>query len=352
MSSLSSAFIAKLPIAPKHSWILAKINEAKGREFLYVNQIPEILEVLRQSAIKESVIASNLIENIEVSEKRAADLISGGLLPQDRQEKEFAAYQTALAYIHEHGSHIGFSTSNILNVHQMLTDGFDSEAGHFKKEPVFIVSQSRSTGEQFNHQPTSSPEDTPIHIKELVENYAQVEDSKQLDPMIYIPLAILDYLIIHPFHDGNGRTARLWTLSLLYRAGFQVGRYMSIERVIEERRAWYYRAIEQSSQGWETGNHNPLPWLEFFWAVMESVYSNFASKADVTGDPSQRRKGKSALVAGYIDTRIGSWTIKEVEQTFPGISASLIKKVHIKLQKENKIVSQGRGPGATWVRID
>ena len=351
MSSLSPEFIATLPVRPEHSWTLAKINEAKGREFLYAKQIPEILDVLRQSAVRESVIASNMIEGIEVSARRETALLAGNLLPQDRNEQEFTAYQNVLTYIHRDGGDIELTSANIRNIHKMLSQGVDEQAGAFKTEEVFIVDHAPSTDEVFGKEVTSSVKQTPLDIETLAANYRAVEAARQLDPMIYIPLAILDYLRIHPFHDGNGRTARLWTLALLYRAGFQVGRYISIERFIEERRPWYYRALQASCIGWAEGTHNPLPWLEFFWSVMESVYGEFASRVESTGDLKQRRGGKTALIRGYIENHIGSWTLGDIERTFPGISTGMIRKVHSDLRKEHRIVCHGHGRGAKWARL-
>jgi Fic family protein len=352
MSSLSPQFIATLPIRPEHSWTLAKINEAKGREFLYIEQIPEILDVLRQSAIRESVIASNLIEGITVDQRRERELLAHSLLPQDRSEQEFAAYQNALDQIHRAAGSIALTPANIRNIHRQLSEGIDPEAGAFKTEEVFIVDHDRTSDAVYGIEETSPVTDTPRHIEQLCHNLTTAEEARQLDPLIYIPLAILDYLRIHPFHDGNGRTARLWTLALLYRAGFQIGRYISLERIIEERRPWYYKALQASCAGWAHQAHNPLPWLEFFWSVMESAYAQLSERVDTAGSLKQRRGGKTALIEGFIARHIGSWTMSDVERTFPAISNGMIRKVHADLRKAGRIACQGHGRGAKWIRID
>jgi Fic family protein len=352
MSSLSPQFIASLPIRPEHSWTLAKINEAKGREFLYVEQIPDILDIMRQSAIRESVVASNMIEGITVNAKREKELLNGNLLPQDRSEKEFAAYQRVLARIHRAEGDIAFTTTNILNIHNLLSESIDPKAGAFKTEEVFIVDHDRVSNTLYGKEETSSVRDTPEHVDQLTRHVLAVEQARQLDPLIYIPLAILDYLRIHPFHDGNGRTARLWTLALLYKAGFRIGRYISIERFVEERRPWYYKALQASCIGWADEKHNPLPWLEFFWGVMESAYSEFASRVESTGNARQRRGGKTALIQGFIDKHVGSWTLSDIEKTFPGISNGMIRKVHSDLRRTGRIICKGRGRGSKWIRLD
>ena len=160
---------------------------------------------------------------------------------------------------------------------------------------------------------------------------------------------MLDFLCIHPFADGNGRTARLLTLLLLYRSGYAVGRYISLERVIEESRETYYEALEANSQGWHEAQHDPFPWLEYFWGVLLRAYTEFR---DRTGRLLTARGSKTALVEGAVERRIRPFAISDIENDCPGVSRDMIRHVLRRMRDEGRVQVRGRGRGARWEVVE
>jgi Fic family protein len=185
-------------------------------------------------------------------------------------------------------------------------------------------------------------------MRDLIRRWDQAMD-QQREPLLLIPLAVLDFLCIHPFADGNGRTARLLTLLLLYRAGYEVGRYISLERVIEESRDTYYEALELSSVGWHEGQHDPFPWLDYFWGVLLRAYGEFRDRA---GRLLTTRGSKTALIEGAVERRIRPFAISDIENDCPGVSRDMIRHVLRRMRDEGRVQVKGRGRGARWEVVE
>ena len=195
--------------------------------------------------------------------------------------------------------------------------------------------------------PTSAIE-TPEAVNDLCILYKDAVSDPDIDALLVLPLMILDFLCIHPFKDGNGRVSRLLTLLFLYQEGYEVGRYISLERIFETQKEGYYEYLERSSQGWHEGKHDPFPWLNYFWGVLIAAYKEFEEKVDVLKESQSGRGSKTELIKLAVSKKVGLFSSSEIEEDCPESSRVLIKKVLSELKGEGSIESIGRGRGAKW----
>jgi Fic family protein len=297
-------------------------------------------------ALVESTESSNRLEGVVATPERLRDVVLRDAPPSDRSEQEIAGYRDALALLHESADDMPFTVNVIRQLHQTLYRYHPAEGGRWKATQNDIVDRAPDgTVLRIRFRPLS-PVATPAAMDQLSERWATAADL-QREPLIVIPLAILDFLCIHPFADGNGRTARLLTLLLLYHSRYTVGRYISLERVIEESRETYYEALERSSAGWHEGTHDPFPWLEYFWGTLLRAYDEFQERAGRVLDGGG---SKTALIEGAVARRRGSFTISEMEDDCPGVSRDMIRYVLRRMRDQGLLRVEGRGRGARWVK--
>jgi len=347
LHSFSHDFLASLTFSTDQVAALSALGEARGRQELFVHQQPERLESLRQAAVIDSAESSNRIEGITAPRHRIEALVLKPTAPRDRSEQEIAGYRDALALIHESHAHMPFSVNVLLQLHGMLYRYHHADGGRFKMIDNQIVERRPDGTARVRFQPTPAVE-TPQAMTDLVESYQRVAQPPALQPLVGVPLAILDFLCVHPFGDGNGRVARLVTLLLLYQHGYTVGRYISLERIFEESKESYYETLERSSQGWHEGTHDPHPWLDYFWGAMQRAYSEFEDRVGVL---SGGRGSKSELVRDAILRRIGPFAISDIERDCPGVSRELVRLVLRQMRDEGELMLSGRGRGAKWAKI-
>ena len=346
MHSLQPAFLSKLVFGAEQLATLRQLGEARGRQGLFTRQMPEVLKALRKVASVESTESSNRLEGITVSHLRLEDLVLKSAEPTDRSEQEIAGYRDALQLLHESAARMAFSTSVILQIHSMLYRYLPAEGGAWKAVDNQIVERDetgRVVRVRFQAVPAVA---TPQAMQDLVTGFADALAAKH-DPLVLIPLAVLDLLCIHPFTDGNGRTARLVTLQLLYRSGYEVGRYISLERHFEQVRESYYETLEASSQGWHEGRHDPHPWLNLFWGVLLAASREFEERVGTLGTG---RGAKSARVHAAIARRRLPFRISELERDCPGVGRDTIRQVLRQLRDEGTLRVEGRGPAARWTK--
>jgi Fic family protein len=271
------------------SWYLADLGEARGKQELFTRQSPQQLKTLREHALIESAVSSNRIEGIEVDKSRVATIVFGKPLLRDRNEEEVRGYRQALNLIHEQGSKIPVSEETILKLHR-LTRG-------------------------------------------------------KIPPPVLLAAFNLDFLCIHPFRDGNGRVSRLLLLLQCYHLGFEVGRYISLERLIEQNKERYYETLEQSSHGWHEGKHDPWPYISYILFIIRIAYREFEERLSQIGIP----KGeKTSLVLRAIDRTVGPFRIAEIQNECPNISVDMIRLVLKNLRAKNQVECLGRGQNAHW----
>ncbi len=349
MHSLDPAFLGALTFRPDQVATLRRLGEFRGRQALHTRQRPEVLEVLRQVASVESVESSNRLEGITATHARIEGLVRHDATPRDRSEQEIAGYRDALQLLHEAAGEMPFTPNVVLQLHGMLSRYQPAEGGLWKSADNEIVDKdTRGRTVRVRFKPVSAVA-TPQAMTDLTRAYHAALTAGRHDPLVLVPLAVLDLLCVHPFTDGNGRTARLVTLQLLYRSGYEVARYISLERLFEEVKDRYYATLEASSQGWHGGRHDPHPWLDLFWGVLIAAYKEFEERV---GAVDGGRGRKSAQVRAAIDRRRLPFRTADLERDCPGVGRDTIRKVLRSLRDEGVLVSEGRGPAARWRRVD
>ena len=324
-------------------WYLADLGEARGRQDLYVKQSPQRLRALREHVLIESAISSNRLEGVEVEQSRIATVVLGKARLRDRDEEEVRGYRDALNLIHEHGKTLALSEELILNLHR-LSRGNIWDAGQYKEREVDII-EKLPDGRQRVRFKTVPAADTRKYLRQLVELWDQSMMERRTHPLIALTAFNLDFLCIHPFRDGNGRVSRLLLLLQSYHLGYEVGRYISLERLIEQNKERYYETLEASSQGWHQGEHDPWPYINFLLYIFKAAYQEFEQRLGQTASP---RGTKTELVESAVDSFTDSFTLNELERACPGVSRDLIRRVLRSLKQTGKIEPLGRGPGARW----
>jgi Fic family protein len=348
MRSLDPTFLDRLTLTPSHGSTLRALGEHRGEQELFSQQTPEALETLRTVAMVESTESSNRLEGVIAAPDRLRDVVLRDATPADRSEQEIAGYRDALALIHDSAVYMPFSVNVIQQLHSVFYRYRPGSGGRWKATQNDIVQRTRNGSiARVRFRPVS-PVATPGAMQDLITRWNEAQD-QQREPLLIIPLAILDFLCIHPFADGNGRTARLLTLLLLYRAGYTVGRYVSLERVIEDSRDTYYEALELSSKGWHEGKHDPFPWVEYFWGTLLRAYGEFRDRA---GRLLTARGSKTVLVEDAVERRLRPFSISEIENDCPGVSRDMIRHVLRRLRDEGKVQVRGHGRGARWEVVE
>ena len=347
MSSLQASYITKLSFSPLQAATLRSIGEFQGKQELFSQQIPETLETLRHVALVESTESSNRIEGIVASRERIQDVVLNSHEPVDRSEQEIAGYRDALRLIHESAEYMPFSVNEIKQLHAILYSYLPQQGGRYKATQNDIVEANPDGSILRVRFRPSSPVVTPQQMEDLAYQQRYFTEDNQIDALIVIPLVILDFLCIHPFSDGNGRISRLISLWLLYKHGYHVGRYISLERIFEESKESYYETLEASSYGWHEGQHDPYPWMDYFWGVLLRAYQEFSERV---GAVKKDKGSKTDMIRAEVGKRFQPFAISDLERAFPTISRDMIRVVLRQMKDENLIYSTGKGRGAKWVR--
>lgn len=347
MRSLQPEYLKSLSFSDSQLTVLRTLGEYQGKQQLYFQQTPETLHALQQVAIIESSESSNRLEGITAPRKRIEKLVFQSTKPANRSEQEIAGYRDALALIHESGRYMPFAVDVVLQLHSILYRYLPQPGGLWKAVDNQIVEKNPDGSlRRIRFDPVSAVQ-TPTAMNALVENYGRAIDEDGREPLVVIPIAILDFLCIHPFTDGNGRIARLLTLLLLYHFGYEVGRFISLERIFEESKETYYETLEASSQAWHEGEHDVFPWMNYFWGVLLRAYDEFEERV---GTIRKGRGAKTDQVRAVVERRIGPFSISDIEADCPGVSRDMIRIVLRRLKDEGAIVLQGKGRGARWIR--
>ncbi|WP_202710312.1 Fic family protein [Sporosalibacterium faouarense] len=327
--------------------LISKINEYKGKQNLYINQSPQILETLQEVAIIQSTKASNSIEGIIITDKRLKKIMKEKSIPVDRSEGEIAGYRDVLTAIHTSYEAIPVSTGIVLQFHRNLYKYVSANGGVWKNQDN-VIEEILPNGKRYiRFKPTTAFE-TPHAMEDLCNNLNEIMRSETVDPLILIGTFVLDFLCIHPFNDGNGRMARLLSLLMLYKYGYEVGKYISLERIIEESKASYYDTLYKSSIGWNEGNHNIFIWLEYFLGTILAAYKEFESRVGLI----KNKKGnKSHRVEEAIMNVLGTFSKEDIRNACPDVSESTLNRVFKELKDTKKIEPINKGRSAKWRRL-
>lgn len=347
MHSLSPDYLAKLRFNARQLATMRALGEYRGKQQLYFAQSPEVLSDLRQVAVIESTESSNRLEGVVVAHNRLKSLVLKNATPQSRSEQEIAGYRDGLALIHESGEQMSFSEGTVLQLHGILYRYMPQPGGHWKATNNDIIERHPDGSSRIRFRPVAAHL-TPMAMADTIARYRFALDQHLADPLVLVPLIILDFLCIHPFPDGNGRMARLLTLQLLYHFDYAVGRFISLERIFEESKESYYETLEGSSQGWHEANHDIAPWLDYFWGALLRAYKEFEERV---GTIERGRGAKGDRVRSEIVKRVAPFSISDIEESCPGISRDMVRLVLRAMKSEGSIASTGKGRGAKWIRL-
>jgi Fic family protein len=344
---LAPAYLDSLQFTSQQLATLNRIGEFQGKQVLYAERLPEVLKTMRRVAQVESVESSNRIEGIEAPRKRIRGLVVEGTTPKNRSEQEIAGYRDALALVHESAADMDVFANNILQLHTIMYRYLPQPGGRWKMVDNEIVERDVTGALRVRFKPLAAVA-TPQAMDDLTSGLRRALEAEERPGLVVAPLAVLDFLCIHPFTDGNGRVSRLLTLLLLYRLGHQVGRYISLERITEESKETYYEALELSSRGWHDGRHDPHPWLDYFWGVLLRAYAEFT---DRVGALNRGTGSKAARVRETVGRMVGPFALADVQDQCPGVSLPTIKRELAAMRDEGLVLLDGRGRGARWRRV-
>ncbi len=337
-------FSDALPSIPMStSWLIADLAEAKGKQDLFTKQSPQKLKILREHAVIESAVSSNRIEGVTIDQKRIGTVIFGKSLLKDRNEEEIRGYRDALNMIHSRGDKIPVSHETIKKLHSQ-TRGEIWDAGEYKIKDGDIIEKYPNGRERIRFK-TVTAKETPLFMDKLIDYWDTTIRERKIHPLLVLAGFNLDFLCIHPFRDGNGRVSRLLLLLGCYTLGYEVGRYISIERLIEENKESYYETLEISSQSWHEGKHDPWPYINYLLFILKTAYREFEERAERL---TFSKGAKTQMVTDAIDSFYDSFTVSDLKRKCPYVSPDMIRKVLKDLNKQGKVYCSGRGQHARW----
>ena len=326
--------------------LLTQIHEHKGKQELFLKRKPAVLDKLVEIAKIQSVEDSNKIEGIVTTAVRIKELMNQKTAPKNRDEEEILGYRDVLNTIHESYEYISINHNYILQLHRDLykysEKGID---GRYKNTQNSIVEKDEfgNVVERFKPLP---PHETPEAVLQICDELNNAIDKKAVDALLLIPIFIHDFLCIHPFNDGNGRMSRLLTTLLLYRQGYVIGRYISLESKIEKNKESYYIALEKSGIGWHENKENPVPFIKYLLRTILAAYIDFEERVDYVDE----KMPTLELVRGAVDRKIGKFTKKEMTELVPSVGKATIENMLKRLIEEGYIERYGKGKATFYVR--
>ncbi len=346
MQSFTQTYLNSFMFHPSTTWYLSQCTEARGMQEMWKRVRPQVLKKLKESAIVQSTESSNRIEGVEVDKKRLIPLVLGTARPRDRSEEEIAGYRKALSFIHKNYNKLSITPEVIKKIHLIAQGGMISDAGEWKKRDNDIIEVLPNGERSIRFIPVSSAH-TKKSIEQLCLGYNHVILNSNIPDLAAIAFFILDFLCIHPFRDGNGRVSRLLTILLLYQNNFEVGRYVSLEKIIENSKEDYYRVLSESSKNWHKGKHDTLPWINYFLSILKVAYQDLKERVELSKDGDSQ----SSLLLQTIKSFQISFSLADIQNIHPKIGRELIKKVLFKLKNEGEIKLEGKGRGARYKNI-
>lgn len=320
--------------------ILTKIHEYKGKQALYIATQPETLDKLTDLAIIQSTEYSNKIEGISTSSNRLKKIMKDKAIPQNRAEEEIAGYRDVLTLIHDSYSYINITPNDILTLHKNLYNySPKAHKGNYKNTDNFITEMDEKGKESIRFIPAPAHL-TPQLLESLCFEFNRAIRVETIDPLLLIPCFVLDFLSIHPFSDGNGRMSRLLTLLLLYKSGHLVGKYISIEMIIEQTKTTYYESLEASSNGWLENRQDYTPFVRYLLGIILRAYEDFSERFTLISDTDRT---PAERIFSALDKSFEPLSRVNLEDLFPDISQKTIERALVKLQKESLIEKIGKG---------
>ena len=325
---------------------IAAIYKEAGKQELYLKQRPEELEKLVEIAKVQSTEASNAIEGIVTTNTRIRQLVEEKTTPRNRNEQEIAGYRDVLGIIHESFDAIPITQNYILQLHKILYSHMNNPVAGRTKTVQNYISATYPGGHTETLFTPLSPYETPEALDRICEEYNRVIGNMELEPLIAIPVFIHDFLCIHPFNDGNGRMSRLLTTLLLYRSGFYVGKYISLEAKIEKHKDLYYDALAASQIGWHEGKDDPVPFIKYLLSTIIAAYRDFEDRFSLV----ETKRSALEKVRLAAQNKIGRFTKQDIRELCPSLSVSSIEGALRKMVEFGELRREGNGKNTFYFR--
>ncbi|MDO8721922.1 MAG: Fic family protein [Syntrophales bacterium] len=348
MKSLDRDFLERQSVPLEFAGTLRLLGEYRGKQELYTRQAPQILNTMKQVAIIQSAESSNRIEGILVEEKRLKPLLEKEATPRNRSEAEVIGYKNVLSRIHTAYESFKISPDTILKIHRDMLSHTDLPAGRWKNRDN-TIEERLPDGRWITRYVPVTARETPYYMNELCVMFNSLWEEGRIDRLLLIHAFVLDFLCIHPFTDGNGRVSRLLTVLLLHQSGYDVSRYISLERLIEDSEESYYSVLNRASEKWHEGEHAILPWWQFSLGILIAAYKEFENRVGII---SSNRGAKTAWVRDAIVQLPEVFGVGELVRACSGVSRPMIRIVLEALRKEGKLEVLGTGRGAKWRKRD
>ncbi len=327
--------------------LISAIYKEAGKQELYLKQRPEELDKLVEIAKVQSTEASNAIEGIVTTSSRVRQLVEEKATPKNRSEKEISGYRDVLKLIHENFEVLPVTRNYILQIHKILYGYANNPMAGQTKNVQNYISASHPDGHIETLFTPLSPYETPEALDRICEEYNRVIGNMELEPLIAIPVFIHDFLCIHPFNDGNGRMSRLLTTLLLYRNGFYVGRYISLETKIAKNKDLYYDALAEAQKGWHEGTENVVPFIKYILGTILSAYKDFAERMALV----ETKMSALEIVKRASQRKIGRFNKQDIRELCPTLSDSSIEGAFRKLVASGELQKEGSGKNTCYFRL-
>ena len=327
--------------------LIAAIYKEAGKQEMYLKQRPEELEKLVEIAKVQSTEASNAIEGIVTTSTRIRQLVEEKTAPRNRDEQEIAGYRDALNIIHENFDAIPITRNYILQLHKVLYSHMNNPMAGQTKSVQNYISATDPDGHTETLFTPLAPFETPEALDRICDEYNRVIGNMEAEPLIVIPIFIHDFLCIHPFNDGNGRMSRLLTTLLLYRNGFYVGKYISLEAKIAKNKDLYYAALRQAQEGWHEGTEDAVPFIKYLLGIILSAYRDFEERFSLV----EQKKPALETVRQATMNKIGRFSKQDIRELCPALSVSSIEGALRKLVASGELKREGNGKSTCYYRL-
>lgn len=327
--------------------LIAAIYKEAGKQDLYLKQRPEELEKLVEIAKIQSTEASNAIEGIVTTSTRIRQLVEDKTTPRNRDEQEIAGYRDVLSIIHESFDAIPLTQNYILQLHKIMCSHMNNPMAGRTKNVQNYISATWPDGHTEILFTPMDPFETPGALDRICEEYNRVIGNMELEPLIAIPVFIHDFLCIHPFNDGNGRMSRLLTTLLLYRSGFYVGKYISLEAKIARNKDLYYEALGQAQHGWHEGTEDVVPFIKYLLSTILAAYKDFGERFTLV----EEKLPAVDMVRKAVQLKIGRFTKQDIRELCPSLSVSSIEEALRQLIASGELRREGVGRSTCYVRL-
>ena len=328
--------------------LIAAIYKEAGKQELYLKQRPEELEKLVDIAKVQSTEASNAIEGIVTTNTRLRQLVEEKTTPKNRDEQEIAGYRDVLGLIHENFDVIPVTRNYILQLHKILYSHMNNPMAGRTKDVQNYISATHPDGHVEILFTPLPPYETPEALDRICAEYNRVIGNMEIEPLIAIPVFIHDFLCIHPFNDGNGRMSRLLTTLLLYRSGFYVGKYISLEAKIAKNKDLYYDALGQSQIGWHDGKEDAVPFIKYLLGTILAAYKDFEDRFALV----ETKLSALETVRRATLNKVGRFTKQDIRELCPYLSVSSIEGALRKLVTSGELKREGSGKNTCYYRVN